>query len=153
VQSYDCTAEGVRDEGEMRDYGFLVAFGAGFVDFIEPAVLAVLLDLAAGLVAFIAPALAGALVAFTAGSIAAVFWSSGFLVAFGAGFVDFIDDDFIDDDFIDFIDDLAAGFVLLVAVFGAGLALGAAAIAGAVIRNAVARSDARIFFMCVHLLP
>jgi hypothetical protein len=147
----------------MRDYGFLVALGAGFLldfidddfiddDFIEDDFIE---DLA-GLVAFMAPPFAGALVAVAAGFVSAVFWSSGFFVALGAGLVDFIDEDFIDEDFIDlvdFIEDFEDFIVLLVAVFGAGLAFGAAAIAGAVIRNAVARSDARIFFMCVHLLP
>jgi hypothetical protein len=102
----------------------LVAFGAGFVDFIVDFVL-----------------LAGALAAFAAGFLSAVFWSTGFFVAFGAGLVAFIDEDFIDDDFA------GAAFVLLAAVFGAGEALVAAAIAGAVIRNAAARSDARVFFI------
>jgi hypothetical protein len=83
------------------------------------------------------------------------------LVALGAGLTGFMA-------LVDLVD-LAAGFPvvfapltmvdlvdfaeLLTAVFGAGLALVAAAIAGAVIRNAAARADARIFFKLEHLLP
>jgi hypothetical protein len=137
-----------------------VAFGAGlvaFIDFIEVFEAFEAFELIDLVVIFEAVfALAGALVA--AGFTSDVFWRRGFLVAFGAGFVLFIDVDFIDDDFIVevFIVDLAglvAFIVLLAAVFGAGEAFGAAAIAGAVMRNAAARSDARVFFISVHLLP
>jgi hypothetical protein len=76
----------------------------------------------------------------------------GFLVAFGAGFVDFIDfidEDFVDEDFIDedFIDEDFIDFAeALVAVFGAGVAF-EAAIAVPVIRNPAARSAASILFI------
>jgi hypothetical protein len=96
----------------------------------------------------LAAAFAGALVA--AGFVSAVFWRRGFLVALAAGFAaGFMAAGFA----AGFAAGLAAG--LAAAVFAAGLAAGAglAAIAGAVIRNAAARSDARVFFISVHLLP
>jgi hypothetical protein len=68
-------------------------------------------------------------VGFTTGFLADVFWSFGFLVAFGAGF------------------GVAFGFTECIAGFGDGLALDAA-MAEPVIKNAAASIDAITLFMC-----
>jgi hypothetical protein len=77
----------------------------------------------------------------------------GFLVVFGAGFMalPFIAEPFIAGAFVAvaFIAaGLAVDFIAWAVALGMGLALGAAAIAGAVIRNAATAIDAIIFFMC-----
>jgi hypothetical protein len=114
-------------------YGFFVAFGAGEPMCDEP------IELWAGALDAFGAAFGAALA--LGAAVAAVFWSSGFFVAFGAG-----------EPMCDEPIELWAGALdAFGAAFGAALAFGAglAAMAGAVIRNAVARSDARVFFMQV----
>lgn len=119
-------------------YGFLDAFGAGLFVVIEPPLAGALV--AFGAADFIELPLAGALVAAgLAELIASVFWSNGFLVAFGAGL---------------FAGALVAlGAADFMAWAGALVAAGLAddivsATAGTVIRNAAASMDAIIFFIC-----
>ncbi len=121
--------------------GLAAGFAAGLVDFIEVDFI----ELDDFIDDFIDD-LAGALLAMGL-AVAAVFWSNGFLVAFAAGLAD------------DFAAGLVAGFAagladifiepmeLFDAAFGDALGLVDAAIAGAVIMNAAARSDARVFFI------
>jgi hypothetical protein len=98
------------------------------------------------LVDFMAVPLAGALVAFAFGLAftAEVFCMSGFLVAFGAGLVDFMELAALVALGAGLVDFIVVPWAALVA-FGAGLAA-VEANAGTVMRNAAAIIDAIVFF-------
>jgi hypothetical protein len=124
-------------------YGFLVAFGAGLA-FMELPFIGALVAIAFG--DALAPFIGALVAAGLADAIASVFWSNGFLVAFGAGLA------FMELPFIGALVAIAFGDALapfIGALVAAGLADDiVSATAGTVIRNAAASIDAIIFFIC-----